>query len=112
MSSFGDRASDRLTAFVGSWTFVLGQGVFLAVWFVLNTVAWFQHWDGYPFILANLFMSAEAAFTGPVILMSTNRSTAADSAVLRLDYSEDQETNLLVEKIAQKLGIIDGEDTE
>lgn len=107
MSSFGDRASDRLTSFVGSWTFVIGQAAFLAIWFTLNTLAATRAiaWDRYPFILANLFMSAEAAFTGPIILMSTNRSSAADSAVLRLDYQEDSETNRMVEKIAEKLGI-------
>lgn len=98
-------AADRLTSFVGSWKFVIGQAIFLGLWFLLNSVAWFWHWDGYPFILANLFMSAEAAFTGPVILMSSNRSAEADREVLNRDYKEDVETNRLVEAIADKLGV-------
>jgi uncharacterized membrane protein len=105
MSERGNRAADKLTQLFGSWAFIIGQAVFLFVWFTLNTVAWFWHWDNYPFVLANLFMSAEAAFTGPIILMSSNRSAAADREVFRKDYLEDVETNLLVEKIADKLGV-------
>lgn len=105
MSKTGDVAADKLTSLFGSWAFIIGQACFLFVWFTLNTVAWFYHWDNYPFVLANLFMSAEAAFTGPIILMSSNRSAAADREVFRKDYLEDVETNLLVEKIADKLGV-------
>lgn len=103
--SRGERAADALTTFVGSWKFVIGQALFLALWFTLNTVAWFWHWDSYPYVLCNLFMSAEAAFTGPIILMSSNRSDAADRSVLHQDLEEDRETNRLVEKIADHLGI-------
>lgn len=102
----GERAADALTSFVGSWKFVIGQGIFLAVWFTLNSVAWFYHWDNYPYVLANLFMSAEAAFTGPVILMSSNRTDAEDRKTLTQDLLEDQETNRIVEAIAKKIGII------
>jgi len=105
MAGLGERAADRLTDVVGSWPFVIGQAAFLAAWFTLNTVAWCFHWDGYPFILANLFMSAEAAFTGPIIMMSQNRSAEADREILRKDFMEDTETNRLVEKIADHLGV-------
>ena len=107
MATLGDRAADRLTDFVGSWKFVIGQASFLAAWFILNTLA-ATHviaWDRYPFILANLFMSAEAAFTGPIILMSSNRSDAADRKVLQADFEEDTVTNRLVAQIAEHLGI-------
>lgn len=110
MSTRGDAAADRLTAMFGSWSFIIGQAVFLFVWFTLNTVAWFWHWDNYPFVLANLFMSAEAAFTGPIILMSSNRSASADREVFRKDYLEDVETNRLVESIADHLGVRRGID--
>lgn len=103
--SFGQRAADALSDFVGSWKFVIGQAVFLTAWFVLNLVSWFWHWDPYPFILANLFMSAEAAFTGPIIMMSQNRAAHRDRMVLNADYREDQETNRLVEMIADHIGV-------
>lgn len=88
---------------------MVGQATLLMAWFILNTLAATRiiAWDRYPFILANLFMSAEAAFTGPIILMSSNRSDAADREVLQADYQEDTETNRLVAKIAEHLGIQD-----
>jgi uncharacterized membrane protein len=98
-------AADKLAAVVGSWKFVIGQGIFLAAWFMLNTVAWFYHWDEYPYVLANLFMSAEAAFTGPVIMMSQNRTAEMDRQILQKDYLEDTETNRLVEAICDHLGV-------
>lgn len=107
-AKFGERAADRLTDIVGSWPFVIGQAVFLGLWFMLNTVAWCFHWDGYPFILANLFMSAEAAFTGPIIMMSQNRSAEADREILHKDFLSDSRTEQLVTRIAEHLGIEEG----
>jgi len=101
----GEHAADKLAAVVGSWKFVIGQAIFLAAWFMLNTVAWFWHWDEYPYVLANLFMSAEAAFTGPVIMMSQNRTAEMDRQILQKDYLEDTETNRLVEAICDHLGV-------
>ena len=101
----GERAADRLAEVVGSWKFVITQAAFLSAWFTLNSVAWFFHWDEYPSVLANLFMSAEAAFTGPIIMMSQNRSAEADRKILHQDFLEDSETNRLVEKIADHLGV-------
>lgn len=105
MSERGDRVADKLTTFVGSWRFVIAQAAFLGFWFILNSIAWAYRWDSYPYVLANLVMSAEAAFTGPVILMSSNRSDAADRSVIQQDLKEDTETNRLVEMIAAHLGI-------
>ncbi len=101
----GQRAADAISGFLGSWTFIIGQGVFLATWFTLNSVAWFYHWDSYPYILANLFMSAEAAFATPLLLMSQNRAAEMDRAILHKDYLEDTETNRMVEAICDKMGI-------
>lgn len=77
-ANLGEKIADQVASSMGSWGFIIGQAVFLALWFVLNTVGWFFHWDSYPFILANLFMSAEAAFASPLILMSQNRQAARD----------------------------------
>lgn len=101
----GQRAADAVSAFMGSWRFVIAQAAILSAWFVLNAMAWSLAWDPYPFILANLVMSAEAAFATPLLLMSQNRASDADRKVLNADYAEDQETNRLVEKIADHLGV-------
>ena len=67
---FGGRVSDRVAAVVGSWRFVIIQSVVMVVWLALNIVAWTEHWDPYPFILLNLVLSFQAAYTAPIILMT------------------------------------------
>lgn len=99
------RAADGVAKFIGSWRFVIGQAAILALWFILNGMAWSFSWDPYPFILANLFMSAEAAFATPLLLMSQNRSAEADRQVLHKDLAEDRKTNQMLERLANGLGV-------
>lgn len=101
----GQRAADGVANFMGSWTFVISQAAIMILWFVLNSIAWAFSWDPYPYILLNLAMSAQAAFATPLLLMSQNRAAERDRKVLHADYAEDQETNRLVEKIADHLGV-------
>ena len=46
--TFGERASDRLAAVAGSWTFIFAFLAVVALWIAINTVAWISHWDAYP----------------------------------------------------------------
>ena len=69
----GQRVADRVAAIVGSWRFIIIQTTLLLAWIALNVVAYVQHWDPYPFILLNLVLSFQAAYTAPIIMMSQNR---------------------------------------
>ena len=82
----GERAADKVAAVVGSWQFIIAQGILLLIWVILNVTAWINHWDPYPFILLNLFLSMEAAFTAPVIMMSQNRQAVRDRLEAQNDY--------------------------
>jgi len=44
------------------------------LWLVLNLTAWVYHWDPYPFILLNLVLSFQAAFTAPIIRKSGSKT--------------------------------------
>ena len=101
----GQRAADAVAHFRGSWRFVITQAAVMVMWFALNATAWAFAWDPYPFILLNLAMSAEAAFATPLLLMSQNRSAEADREILNKDFLADSETNIIVERIADKLGV-------
>ncbi|MBP1634111.1 MAG: hypothetical protein H6Q10_685 [Acidobacteria bacterium] len=90
----GQRAADRVAAVVGSWYFIGIQSMILAAWAGLNLVAWTRHWDPYPFILMNLFLSLQAAYTAPVLMMSQNRMAARD----RLEAHNDYEVNRKAEE--------------
>lgn len=105
MTRLGDKMADAISGFIGSWKFIISQTLILVVWFMVNTIGVAYQWDPYPFILANLFMSAEAAFATPLLLMSQNRAAAMDREILHKDFLEDTETNRIVEKIADHLGV-------
>jgi uncharacterized membrane protein len=69
----GERVSDLVAAFGGSWKFIfLGFGIII-VWMFWNLYTPLIY-DPYPFILLNLLLSCVAAFQAPFIMMSQNRS--------------------------------------
>lgn len=88
--TLGQRAADQLTIWAGSWTFIIILIVLLILWMVANVVAIVQHWDPYPFILLNLFLSTMAAFQAPIILMSQNRAAERDRAKAAQDFAVDK----------------------
>ncbi len=88
--SFGQKAADRIASTVGSWRFIITQSVLLIVWIALNVTAYLQHWDPYPFILMNLLLSTQAAYTAPMIMMSQNRQAIRDRLEAHNDYLINQ----------------------
>ncbi len=95
-STLGERLSDRIAGFGGSWTFIILFFLVLCAWITLNTMAALRHrhsFDPYPFILLNLVLSTVAAFQAPVILMAQNRQADKD----RLDAAHDYDVNLKAE---------------
>jgi uncharacterized membrane protein len=92
--SFGERMADKFAAVVGSWTFLIAQTVVLAIWIVLNVIAWAYKWDPYPFILLNLMLSFQAAYATPIIIMSQNRQAKINERRNHLDL----QINLLAEQ--------------
>ena len=88
--SFGQKAADRITQIVGSWHFIIIQSIILVIWIVLNVTAWIRHWDPYPFILLNLALSFQAAYTAPIILMSENREAERDRRKNAMDLATDR----------------------
>lgn len=95
----GERIADGFAATVGSWPFIIGQSGLLAVWVLLNAFAWIRHWDPYPFILLNLMLSFQAAYAGPIIMMSQNRSSGLDRGHADADYRVNQKAELEIEEI-------------
>ena len=105
--TFGQRTADLVARIVGSWTFIVIQSVLLVIWATLNVVAWTRHWDPYPFILLNLFLSLQAAYTAPVILMSQNRLAARDRIEAHNDFLINQKAEEEVRAILSHLAAQD-----
>lgn len=104
--SLGERVSDRVAAVVGSWRFIIIQSVLLVAWLALNVIAWTEHWDPYPFILLNLVLSFQAAYTAPIIMMSQNRQAAIDRGAAEHDYDVNVKAELEIELLHQKLDLL------
>jgi uncharacterized membrane protein len=102
-SSPSQRAADWVASKVGSWSFIIGQSVLLVIWVILNVTGFVFKWDPYPFILMNLFMSLQAAFTAPIIMMSQNRQTERDRLEAHHDYNvnvkAEEEVRLILERL-------------
>jgi uncharacterized membrane protein len=98
--TLGERLSDGLANFGGSWTFI---GIFMAmmvIWMGFNSFALIEKpFDPFPFILLNLVLSCLAAIQAPVIMMSQNRQEPKD----RLRAENDFEINLKEEIEIRKL---------
>lgn len=106
MATVGERLADRVAATVGSWRFIAVQSAMLVVWLTLNVTAYIAHWDPYPFILLNLVLSFQAAYTAPVIMMSQNRQSDIDRERARDDYDVNIKAELEIELLHQKIDML------
>ena len=98
----GARVADRVTAFMGSWKFIVIQTVIVLIWLSLNVgfLTGFIPFDPYPFILLNLAFSTQAAYAAPLILLAGNRTSQQDRLTLEHtavegDIEEKQNDELL-----------------
>jgi len=100
----GQRLSDRIAQFGGSWTFLLIFACILGVWVALNSAAIvLKPFDPYPYILLNLILSCLAAIQAPIIMMSQNRQEAKDRARATHDYQVNLKAELEIRQVHQKL---------
>src|SRR5262245_15452399 len=95
--TIGARIADRVAETVGSWRFIIVQSCILALWIAMNVVAIINHWDPYPFILLNLILSFQAAYTAPIIMMSQNRQADIDRRQAEHDYKVNVKAELEIE---------------
>jgi uncharacterized membrane protein len=101
--TFGERVSDRLADVAGSWRFIFSFALVLGIWVLVNSVAFVHHWDKYPYILLNLFLSMLAAIQAPVIMMSQNRREAHDRLRAEHDYEVNLKAETEIQQMNQKL---------
>ena len=102
--TFGERLSDRIADFGGSWKFIISFGAILLAWITLNSVAFANRgFDPYPFILLNLILSSLAALQAPVIMMSQNRAEARDRLRGENDYKVNLKAELEIRHLHEKM---------
>jgi uncharacterized membrane protein len=103
-STFGERLADRVAEVGGSWGFIIGFGVFIALWSLVNTILLATHaFDPYPFIFLNLTLSMLAAVQAPLILMAQTRAAARDRLVANHDYEVNLKAEIEIAALHEKL---------
>jgi len=102
--TFGERLSDKISTFGGSWRFIIIFGTVLLFWVLLNSfVLLIKPFDPYPYILLNLVLSCIAAIQAPIIMMSQNRQEAKDRIRAAHDYQINLKAELEIRHLDQKI---------
>ncbi len=102
--TFGERLSDHIAEFGGSWKFLISFGAVLVIWIAINGVILATHaFDPFPFILLNLILSCLAAVQAPIIMMSQNRAEARDRLRADNDYKVNLKAELEIRHLHEKI---------
>jgi uncharacterized membrane protein len=102
----GQKISDVVAKAVGSWKFILIQSACIFAWISYNSINNGNAWDPYPFILLNLMLSFQAAYTAPAIMMSQNRLSEIDRQQASDDFEINVKAELEIELLHQKIDMM------
>jgi uncharacterized membrane protein len=102
--SLGEKLSDKIAQFGGSWRFILIFLTLIVLWMILNLLILINRaFDPYPFILLNLVLSCIAAIQAPVIMMSQNRQEAKDRVRSVHDYQVNLKAEVEIRRLHDKM---------
>lgn len=102
----GQKISDLVAKTVGSWKFIIIQSICILTWIIFNSTSHAQVWDPYPYILLNLMLSFQAAYTAPAIMMSQNRLSEIDRQHANNDFEINVKAELEIELLHQKIDMM------
>ncbi|HWV75624.1 MAG TPA: DUF1003 domain-containing protein [Pseudosphingobacterium sp.] len=108
--SRGQKLSDKVARFGGSWWFIIFFILLLIAWISFNTLAVKRYeFDPYPFILMNLILSCVAALQAPIIMMSQNRQEEKDRKRSENDYLINLKAEMQIRSLHKKMDLLLGE---
>src|SRR5439155_18356247 len=102
--TLGERIADAAAGVVGSWRFIIIQSILVALWIAFNV--WelgVGHFDIFPFVLLNLMFSVQAAYTGPILLLASNRQATKDRAIA---WRDDEELGVIFKLQHEQMQIL------
>ncbi len=103
----GQKISDRVARFGGSWRFIIIFAAVLFAWILFNVIAMGRlRFDPYPFILMNLVLSCIAAMQAPIIMMSQNRQEEKDRRQNENDYLINLKAEMQIRSLHQKMDLL------
>lgn len=106
----GQKISDKVARFGGSWRFIISFMSVLVIWIIFNVIALGVYkFDPYPFILLNLILSCIAALQAPIIMMSQNRVEEKDRQRSENDYLINLKAEIQIRSLHQKIDLLQEE---
>ncbi|MCW7461224.1 DUF1003 domain-containing protein [Leptospira limi] len=102
--TWGEKISDKVASFGGSWKFIIAFFSVLILWILGNSFyLYFNAFDPYPFILLNLILSCVAAIQAPIIMMSQNRQEVKDRIRSENDYKINLKSEIEIRTLHEKV---------
>lgn len=103
----GQKISDKVARFGGSWNFIIVFMLLLIAWIIYNVVVTPRdQFDPYPFILMNLLLSCIAALQAPIIMMSQNRQEEKDRKRSENDYLVNMKAEMEIRSLHEKIDLL------
>ncbi|HRG46126.1 MAG TPA: DUF1003 domain-containing protein [Leptospiraceae bacterium] len=103
-SNIGDKISDQVAFFGGSWKFIILFFIIFILWIIMNSLLLQnKKFDPFPFILMNLILSCIAALQAPIIMMSQNRQAAKDRIRSDNDYKINLKSEIEIRTLHEKV---------
>jgi CRP/FNR family transcriptional regulator, cyclic AMP receptor protein len=104
--TLGDRASDVIAEFGGSWKFIIAAVLFVNIWVWINM--WLASigkitFDPYPFLLLSTAINVLSVLQAPIILMAQNRQSHKDRLRAEIDYQVNLKNELALNEILERL---------
>lgn len=103
-SSLGERMSDRLAKFAGSWSFLIFFGAVILTWGIVNTTfILVRPFDPFPYVFLNLLLACISSVQAPIIMMSQNRESQKDRIRAENDYLINLKSEIILEDLHMKV---------
>lgn len=103
-STLGERMSDRLAKFAGSWSFLAFFGLVVFAWAIINTtLVLARPFDPFPYVFLNLVLACISSLQAPIIMMSQNRESQKDRLRAENDYLINLKSEIILEDLHMKV---------
>ena len=98
--SIGDNFADKVSDFVGSWTFVTIHVIWFTFWIVYPV-------ERFPYGLLTMIVSLEAILLATFIMMSQNRQSDRDRHQAEADFETNVKAEAEIEELQERLARIE-----
>lgn len=108
-ATYGDRLAARITNAIATWKFIIIQTGIIIGWTSYNLVLKKSAFDPFPFILLNLFLSFQSAYTAPAIMMNQKRQARNDQIRNEMESDINVKADLELTRLHEKMDKLTGE---